>query len=379
MTTTTVPSGYKTELHMRSKSRPGTYWASSKPRTLHSFRWMTRACQPSATKFMNSYPRRKHGPGKKTKKDAILGPRKNTGPSTSTPCSDTKLPSAWTNMIWAWPKTSHTKSTLKIMNQFNLPKQHNKFIEQTLDNLVWFGKPAQPTLHQSFPYPRNKDKDKELFWTSGNSICFPTLTSIPWRKSTNALATLEGPTPPYFLRWIWPQDSVKTGRTMKLLTAFTIPGQCHFHWITSPMRLLGCQACFQWLMEQVLRGLQNVLIYIDEVLIHTDTHEKLLEALGQVLLSLHLNQLKIILDKYLHFGGQSSVLPRIHTHSSMSQTRESQALGHWRCRHLFIRGLVQLLSKPHSQLRDHSSTIIPTHPPRVWIYFRSANGFRNPP
>jgi hypothetical protein len=94
MTTTTVPSGYKTELHMRSKSRPGTYWASSKPRTLHSFRWMTRACQPSATKFMNSYPRRKHGPGKKTKKDAILGPRKNTGPSTSTPCSDTKLPSA---------------------------------------------------------------------------------------------------------------------------------------------------------------------------------------------------------------------------------------------------------------------------------------------
>ncbi len=139
-------------------------------------------------------------------------------------------------------------------------------------------------------------------------------------------------------------------------------------------------------MEQVLRGLQNVLIYINEVLIHTDTHEKLLEALGQVLVRLHLNHLKIILYKYLPFWGQSSVLPRIHTHSSMSQTRESQALGHWRCRHSyrceihsFIRGLVQLLSKPHSQLRDHSSTLIPTHPPRVWIYFRSANGFRNPP
>jgi hypothetical protein len=36
-------------------------------------------------------------------------------------------------------------------------------------------------------------------------------------------------------------------------------------------------------MEQVLRGLQNILIYIDDVLIHTDTHEKHLEALEQVL------------------------------------------------------------------------------------------------
>ncbi len=69
------------------------------------------------------------------------------------------------------------------------------------------------------------------------------------------------------------------------------------------MGLLGCPASFQRLMEQVLRGLQNILIYIDDELIHTDTHEKHLEALEQVLLRLHQHHLKINLDKCL-FGDQ---------------------------------------------------------------------------
>jgi len=92
------------------------------------------------------------------------------------------------------------------------------------------------------------------------------------------------------------------------LTTFTIPNQGQFHWITLPMGLLGCPASFQRLMEQVLRGLQNILIYIDDMLIHTDTHKKHLEALERVLLRLHQHHLKINLDKCLFGDKQVSYL-----------------------------------------------------------------------
>jgi hypothetical protein len=66
-------------------------------------------------------------------------------------------------------------------------------------------------------------------------------------------------------------------------TAFTIPGMGPFQWVTSPMGLLGCPASFKRLMETVVKGIFNVKVYIDDLLVHSATHEEHLVTLNQVL------------------------------------------------------------------------------------------------
>jgi Mg2+ and Co2+ transporter CorA len=58
-------------------------------------------------------------------------------------------------------------------------------------------------------------------------------------------------------------------------------------------------------MEGVLRNISNVIIYIDDLLVHTQTHDDDLKVLDQVLDRLHTNNLKINL--YKCFFGNNDV------------------------------------------------------------------------
>jgi hypothetical protein len=96
---------------------------------------------------------------------------------------------------------------------------------------------------------------------------------------------------------------IKLNDESQPLTAFTILGKGQFHWDSSPMELLGCPASFQCFMETVLRNINKVQVYIDDVLLHTATHEEHLKVLEKVFKSLHQNHLKVNLEKCV-FGNR---------------------------------------------------------------------------
>ena len=100
----------------------------------------------------------------------------------------------------------------------------------------------------------------------------------------------------------WQMDLEKSARPY---TAFTVPGMGQFQWTTSPMGLTGCPASFARLMDITMRGLPNVLTYIDDVLIHSKDLDDHLGHLRAALTRLRQHNLKLNLAK-CYFGAEEA-------------------------------------------------------------------------
>jgi hypothetical protein len=86
-------------------------------------------------------------------------------------------------------------------------------------------------------------------------------------------------------------------------TAFTIPGMVQFQWVTSAMGPLGFPSTFQRLVKAVVQGLANIIIYIDDLIDHSGTHEEHLNSLDELFDQLQAHNLKLNLKKCV-FGSK---------------------------------------------------------------------------
>ncbi len=178
--------------------------------------------------------------------------------------------------------------------QFKIPEAHQNFIEQSLDEWLKLGVVKRAnSLYNSpiFCVPKTRPRPSSHSRLQRTKQPFPHRQILYERNHR-------------MHRWYWKSKFyhffnlgpdvwfLANAEKSQPLTAFTIPGQGQYQWITSPMGLLGCPASFQWLMEGVLRNISNVIVYIDDLLVHTNTHEDHVKVLEQVLQHLHSHNLK---------------------------------------------------------------------------------------
>ena len=54
--------------------------------------------------------------------------------------------------------------------------------------------------------------------------------------------------------------------------AFTVHRMGQYKWVMSPMGLLGCPTSFERLVELAMNVLLNMIVYNDDLLLHSQSH-----------------------------------------------------------------------------------------------------------
>ena len=203
----------------------------------------------------------------------------------------------------------HLKDNAPVYRkQFKIPEAHQNFIEQSLDEWLKLGVVKRAnSLYNSpiFCVPKKQGQGLRVVQDFRELNNHSHIDKYSMKEITECIGDIGRANSTIFstldlTSGFWQMQLEEKSQP---LTAFTIPGQGQYQWITSPMGLLGCPASFQRLMEGVLRDISNVIVYIDDLLVHTKNHDDHLKVLEQVLQRLHSHNLKINLDK-CYFGNK---------------------------------------------------------------------------
>lgn len=102
-----------------------------------------------------------------------------------------------------------------------------------------------------------------------------------YRKSTFIHFFYHGPNP-----WVL---AIAPATKIPSLSAFTVPGMGQYQYKVLSIGLKGGPGSFQRMMELTTKGLEKTIIYVDDVLVHSQTYEE------------HHDILKIFFQRLRHF------------------------------------------------------------------------------
>jgi hypothetical protein len=91
-------------------------------------------------------------------------------------------------------------------------------------------------------------------------------------------------------------------------TPFTVPGMGQFEWKVVSMGLASAPSAFQRLVELVVKGIGNIVVYIDDLIIHSQMHDQHLQSLDEVFTQLAAHNLHVNLKKCVFSSSETSYL-----------------------------------------------------------------------
>ncbi len=155
--------------------------------------------------------------------------------------------------------------------QFKIPEAHQNFIEATLDEWLKLGVVKRSnSLYNSplFCVPKKQGQGLRIVQDFRELNNHSHIDKYSMKEITECIGDIGRANSTFFstldlTSGFW---QMQLDEKSQPLTAFTIPGQGQYQWITSPMGLLGCPASFQRLMEGVLRNISNVIVLEDQEL-----------------------------------------------------------------------------------------------------------------
>jgi hypothetical protein len=206
--------------------------------------------------------------------------------------------------------------------QFPIPLQHVPIIREHVDRWLQLGivEPARSPYNSPIFCVKKKGGGFRLCldYRDLNSRSLPENYSI--RTPEDCMAEIGQNGGRYFIALDLTSGfyQMELDKTSRPATAFTVPPYGQLQWTRSAMGLKGCPGSFARLMDITLKGIPNVLIYIDDILIYGKSHREAICILDKVLHRLANHNLKVNIGKSTFFAHKTEYLG--HTLSSKGIT-----------------------------------------------------------